>query len=249
METLATPNALAVNNATEKALMAVAAGTVEAQKYLDSVKAYTIDSVEMYELGVNELSNIRAAEKNLEELRDSIVRPLNTEVKKINAVFKPPALMLAEAKNVLGPKMNTFEARERIEREARERKAAADRDEAARVAAEALAQAQAAGDAESVHAAEVNLAMAEIDVGGIASSHLDRGGHSKRVYWATEIVSLPLLLRYLADSIEKGETTFNNTVDIKLGQLNKFADDTKGASPIPGVKFSSTEKMIAVSRS
>jgi hypothetical protein len=250
MDSSATHNELvATKTATELALEAVAQGTVEAEKYLAAVKDFVIDSPEMYEIAAAELTNIRNTEKNLEELRDKIVRPLNTEVKSVNAKFKAPAAILADAKAVLGPKMNAYEAQDRIEREARERKAAADRDEAARIAAEQLAEAQASGDAEAVHAAEVSLAMAEIDVGGIAGHSLDRGGHSKRVTWTSEVLRLPLLLRYIADSLERGEETFNNTVDIKPGQLNKFADATKGTVAIPGVKFHREEKLIAVARS
>ena len=87
-----------------------------------------------------------AAAKKLDEVRDAKVRPLNEQVKEINASFKPLATALAEAKRAVQSKQAVFltEKEAELRRLARESAAKAEAD-----ALEAAAAAEASGDTDA----------------------------------------------------------------------------------------------------
>lgn len=115
------------------------------------VAAITIDSVEMMNLANDELGAIKTKVKQLTERQAEILRPLAAVEKSVRDLFREPLKILTECETVLKGGIATFlreqqriareaqaaaEARARAEREAAER-------ESARIAAEALAKAQA----------------------------------------------------------------------------------------------------------
>ena len=244
-EILSTPLELSIDVNPPANLMAMA------HKYVADCDAFVVDSAVMYEVAMTELGNIRTAEKRIEEERDARVRPRNTAVRQVNALFKMPAELLAKAKAKLSPKVLAFETQERIRREAEEKLALetrrAEQAEAQRKLEIAQEEAKQPGaDMGKLLDAEIEAATADLSITiPSAADPLDRQGHAKKVTWKGEVVDLPAFLHYVADSIKDGNETFNNTVEIKIGQINKFADATKGMSAIPGLKFSKHESIIA----
>lgn len=99
----------------------------------------------------------KAAEADLETARDSRVRPLNTQVKEINAEFKKVSEPLGKLRSELQSRMSAFALAE-------ERRKAAEAAEARRVAEEAEAAARAAEAAEQA-AKEDAAAGCVVDVG------------------------------------------------------------------------------------
>ena len=204
---------------------------------------YVIDSREMFEIADVELSNIRALEKKVEETRVGITGPLNAAMRNTNKLFKPISDALDEAKRKLGAKMIAFEDAERVRVQAAEKAALEEQRRAIAQAeaqvAEAAEQMQRGEIAPADYAAVAGEAMAAA-VGvpvGVVEAAPDRGGHSRRSRFVAEITNLPDFLEHLAGLLRKGDPTFDNTVEIKVGQLNAFGSSTQGSVVIPGITF------------
>lgn len=223
-----------------------------AHAHMVMAENYVIDSPEMFEIAAQTLSEIRSAEKLVEEERLKIADPLHKAWKNTNALFKPIADALGSAKNGLGRKMVAYENAEKAKVRAAEQIAEEQRrrDIAAAEAAEAETRAKfAEGKATTVEVVEATAAvmMAEVATPIVhAAAPASRAGHARRESWVVEeITSMPALLQFLAAKLYAGDPTFNNTVEIKLGQLNAFAQSTSGSVPIPGVTFTKKETIIA----
>lgn len=215
----------------------------ESKGNLATAEAYIIDSREMFDIAADQLRAIRQLEKDAEAARVKITGPLNLALKNTNALFKPIATACDQAKRKLGAKMVAFEDQERarvraaehaaLERQRQEQEAA---DAALAEATQALSEGKIAPEEFEQVAGEAMVAQVAVSVGHVADP-VDRGGHARRTRWTAEVTDLPAFLRYLADRLEAGDPTFDNTVDIKVGQLNKFADATSGSVAIPGVTY------------
>lgn len=141
--------------------------STKAQNALTSANDFVIDSHTMFELASDDLKQVKALQKEVEEKRTSITGPLNQAVKAVNDLFRAPKEFLDKAESTLKRSMVTWtteqerlaaEARAKAEAEARaerERLAKLEREqaEAARKAQEEAAAAAAAGDAEAAAAA------------------------------------------------------------------------------------------------
>lgn len=99
----------------------------------------------------------KAAEADLETARDGRVRPLNTQVKEINAEFKKVSEPLGKLRSELQSRMSAFALAE-------ERRKAAEAAEARRVAEEAEAAARAAEAAEQAAKEDAAVGVV-VDVG------------------------------------------------------------------------------------
>jgi len=147
----------------------------QAQAALTSAADLVIDSPTMYELASDELRNIKALQKTVEERRTAITGPLNTALKAVNDLFRAPKEFLVEAETACKRSMITYTTeQERIAAEARRvaqeqeaaerRRLAAEQAEQERIAREAQQAAQraqreaeaaaAAGDREAAAAAQ-----------------------------------------------------------------------------------------------
>lgn len=76
-----------------------------AQRALTSANSIVIDSHEMYQIGAEDLANIKRRQKDLEEQRTGIVKPLNEAVKRINDMFRAPMDFLTQAEGILKRRM------------------------------------------------------------------------------------------------------------------------------------------------
>jgi colicin import membrane protein len=104
-----------------------------AQRALDSANSMVIDSHEMYQIAGEDLANIKRRQKELEEQRTGIVKPLNEAVKRINDMFRAPMEFLTQAEGILKRRMLTYTEEQERKRRAEEAKLRA---EAERRAAE-----------------------------------------------------------------------------------------------------------------
>lgn len=195
---------------------------------------YVIDSPEMYELGTETLRDIKRTFDEVEAVRDSIVRPMNTAVKNTNALFKPITEALDLAKSSLTRSMLAFENALRDKQRAEEERVRLEREAAMREAEAKLQQAQQEGDSTKAEAALMEGQMASIAGAAPVLDEVDRAGHARRDSYEVIPENLPVFLRWLADQMEKHPDRFDNTVSFKVKQLNTFATDTQGKVPIPG---------------
>lgn len=132
-----------------------AALTGRAQQALAFIQSFQITDADTYALAADELKSIKAKANSLEDQRTSITGPINQALKGINAMFKGPGEVLAQAERILKTKMLAWQdEQERLaaeERRKAEEAAAAERrrlaEEAAARQREAEAQAQAAAKA------------------------------------------------------------------------------------------------------
>lgn len=237
----------------------IQSGVATANDFLAQASDYVIDSPEMYEIGNESLGAMRKAEKELEELRTSITGPINQALKATNAVFKPMAEAIAQAKQLLGSKMLAYRnEQERIKREAeakalaeREAELKAAREEQERVRREAeekMAQAKTEADLEEVaaaiDAADAMVMRAEVAPAvGPAAPELAKGGHAVRRRYIGKVVKPAQYLRWLADRIEESED-WADAIDFKVGRLNNYLNATAGKAP-PGVMVEVDEKIAA----
>lgn len=199
-----------------------------------SAGGYVIDSPEMYELGTEELRDIKRTFDDVEKTRRSLVDPMNLAVKNTNALFKPITDALDLAKRDLTGKMLAFEDAQRAKQRAAEEAARIEREKAERAAAEKLAAAVAAEDSAAAEAAILEGQMASIGSAVAETGQVDRGGHARRDSYEVVVGDdVPALLRWMADQMEQHQR-FGNTVTFKVKELNAFATDTQGRVPIPG---------------
>lgn len=144
----------------------------KAQSALANASDFVIDSHTMFELAGDDLKQVKALQKEVEEKRTSITGPLNQAVKAVNDLFRAPKDYLDKAEATLKRAMVTWTTEQerlaaiaRAEAEAaaraeRERLAVIEREhqEAARKAQEEAQAAAAAGDQEAA-----KRAMAEAE--------------------------------------------------------------------------------------
>lgn len=123
----------------------------QAESSLVMARAYKVTSPELMEAAGEDLKSIKALQKQVEDKRTSITKPLNDAMKAVNALFKPAAEWLADAENTLKGSMLTFRQEQEVKaREAQrklEEQARKERERLAAQAAEAERKAREEADA------------------------------------------------------------------------------------------------------
>ena len=196
----------------------------KAQAALDGATDFVIDSQTMFELASDDLKGIKALQKEVEEKRTSITRPLNQAVKAVNDLFRLPKEYLDKAEATLKRAMVTWtteqeriaaEARAKAEAEARaerERLAAIEREHAEAAAraqaeaaaaaaagdAEAAARAQAEAEALQAQAAAAALTAQVVTVVPEVEAQAKVAGISGRVSYSAEVIDLLELVKAVA---------------------------------------------------
>jgi len=203
----------------------------------------TIDSIDITteeELGnVGDLVKmLNGRRKKLEDKRDSLVRPLNTVVNDINALFKAPRDRIDEIVGKAKRHMNRFaqaqqaiaDAKARRERE----EAEAERKEAARLAEEMKKMSGAAGE----EVAEVVVEQAEKRVEKAAAPARvapSRGRESTVAVsktWKAQVVDKMELVKAVAE----GRLPLN-VLEPNMTALTQAARDTKKERTVDGVRY------------
>ena len=80
----------------------------KAQSALASANDFVIDSHTMFELASDDLKQVKALQKEVEEKRTSITGPLNQAVKAVNDLFRAPKDYLDKAETTLKRAMVTW---------------------------------------------------------------------------------------------------------------------------------------------
>jgi len=196
----------------------------KAQNALTSASDFVIDSHTMFELAGDDLKQVKALQKEVEEKRTSITGPLNQAVKAVNDLFRSPKEYLDKAEATLKRAMVTWTTEQerlaaiaRAEAEAaaraeRERLAALEREqqEAARKAQEEAQAAAAAGDQEAAQRAmaEAEAAQQQAAVTAMTAQVVTMApaveapakvtGISGRITYSAEVTSLLELVQAVA---------------------------------------------------
>jgi hypothetical protein len=251
------PLDLHVPSSNDERVKAIRASSVSMLNQSDLI---VIDSNDMYEIANSMLSEVHAKSKELEARKSAIIDPLNSALKAVRALFKPAEEQLDVAKSTLKRKMIAYQdelERKRLEAAAeaeKQRQAELAQAQADAAAAEAaVEEALASGNTEAFVAAadrvaDVDNRMFEIEVGTAhtpVATKPSGGGHALGKTYKAEIINMPAFLRFMAEQLEKGDTRFDKTVDIKLGQLNKFGSATKNTVQVPGVLFKEERTLAA----
>lgn len=212
----------------------------QAQAALASAKDIVIDSDEMFQIAGEELRNIKALAKSVEEKRTAIVGPLNQAVKAVNALFKAPAEYLEQAESSVKRSMLVWNQEQQrkaeIARRAAEAAAAEERRRAEAVAAEqrriaeeaerkALEAAQAAEAAAA--AGDVDAAMAANDV---VSQHVAAAEAAQAAVASAEVVTYKPAV---AAPAKVAGTAFRTTYTAQLDDLMELVKAVAaGQAPI-----------------
>lgn len=218
-------------------------------------QSYVIDSPEMAEGAAEELGYINGAIKRLDEERLSLTRPLDESKKRIMAMFEAPKKRLQDAKSLLQKSLGDYTAaeRKRIEEERKKaeehQRAMAEQlrkeaEEKARIAAEAMAAAEAECKTEDLEAAEAleqeaqAVAAAANSVENMAAMPATPEhkleGVSSRENWDFEIIDENLIPReYLIPDLKK---------------IRGVVKALKSGAKISGVKVFSTSTIVARSK-
>lgn len=196
----------------------------KAQNALASASDFVIDSHTMFELASDDLKQVKALQKEVEETRTSITGPLNQAVKAVNDLFRSPKEYLDRAEATLKRAMVTWTTEQerlaaiaRAEAEAaaraeRERLAALEREqaEAARKAQEEAQAAAAAGDQEAAQRAmaEAEAAQQQAAVAAMTAQVVTAApaveapakvtGISGRMTYSAEVTDLLALVQAVA---------------------------------------------------
>lgn len=185
-----------------------------------------------------DLKAIKARQKALEDARTTITKPLLEAQRAVNALFKGPQDMLAEAERIVKRGILTYQdAEDRKRREAEAAAAEAARKEREKLEAQA-AKAAAAGKVEKAEALAATAAAIPERI-SIASSAPKLGGVSSKTTWRAEVTDKAALIAYVAQHPE-----WLQLVDVNMTALNGLARSQKSALALPGVKVVE-EKQLA----
>ena len=221
--------------------------TQASEAALSSAKDLVIDSADMYQIAAEELREIKAMQKRVEEQRTKITVPLNAALKAVNDLFRAPAAFLVQAEAAVKKPMVEWtteqerlaavarrEAEEQARKE-RERLAAIQREaeEAQRRAAEASRKAHeeaqrlaAAGDAAAAVAAQQE-AQAQAEVAEAAQSQAEEAAFTADIVTFAPAAEAPAKVSGIS-----GRVTYSAHVDDLLALIKAVA---AGTAPIQAI--------------
>ena len=221
--------------------------TQQSEAALSSARDLVIDSADMYQIAADELKEIKALQKRIEEKRTAITGPLNGVLKAVNDLFRAPAAFLTQAEAaVKKPMVEWMTEQERLaavarreaeEKARRERERLADiqrkADEAQRAAANASRRAHEEaqrlareGDAEAAAVAQQE-AQEQADVAEAAQSQADEAAFSAEI-----VTFAPAAEAQAKVSGISGRVTYSAHVDDLLALIKAVA---AGTAPIQAI--------------
>jgi len=218
--------------------------TNEANQFLTIAKFYNIDSSVMAEAAADDLSEIKAKMKALDETRFSITRPMDEAKQKVMELFNKPKNVLLEAETLLKNSLTVWNKKENLRLE-NERKAAEEAqrkateearkaaDEAKRLADE-LAAANVSPEIvlEATQDAELAAQTAESIqyLAPVAQAKTHLKGISTSEKWKAEVVDLMALVKAIA----AGEASIE-LIEPAQTEINKRATALKKEFIVPGI--------------
>ncbi len=246
----------------------VATASQLAQSSYDVALAVQIDSPEMLAIAGDELREITARRKKIEDMRLSLTRPLDESKKRIMDLFRAPTERLEQAEALLRKGVLTYQQAERAKADQARREAdaklAAERaaaEQAAREAARAEREAQAAArnaatEAERNAAAEAAAAaasaredaQAQIELAEIAPTAViaeapKAEGIGTRQTWKAEVTDLRELVLAAAQRAQRGDDTWLAFLTPDTKALAGAARAMRNKLNVPGVRVYAEESL------
>lgn len=212
--------------------------TANANSLVEQAERAVIDSKESLDKATDFIKLCIARRDRSEELRVSLVKPLNNHVAWINDQFRPVRERIEKAKEIVNKKAVAFQKAEteRLEREAAEE--ARKREEAALEAAE---DAQARGDAE---VADAILDVASQTPGLSTKPSSGRGGitgasGSLAGRWVGKVVDRVEVCKAIAE----GRVSPDVIKDFYASKLNEIAKEIAQEGTFDGIEVKRDEKL------
>lgn len=222
-----------------------------AQRTLVIMRDFVIDSPMMYTQAGEELKGIKGKQKQFDEQRKSITKPLDEAKKSVMALFEEPTRILNEAEVVLKGSMLAYSTEQERLRSIEQAKL----DDAARVERQRLAAEAAQREAEAKAAAEAGnteeseriaseaaalQATASMTTAPVVAQSVEKvSGISTRTSWKAEVTDLFALVKFVAANPHMIDLLQVNTTT-----LNQHAKATKDNTRIDGVRVYS-EQVLA----
>jgi len=200
------------------------------EAWLETARTYKVSSPEMALAAGEDLKQVKALAREIEEKRTAITSPINRALKEINALFKPAQEWLAEAERLLKSALLGFQAeQDRIAQEAQ-----AKADEEARKERERLEHQAAKAEAKGkIEKAEGFREQAQAQTAPIISSAAPKlSGIATRETWKAEIIDKMAFVRHVVTA----RPDLIALILIDQTGLNAQARSLKDALDLPGVK-------------
>ena len=220
-----------------------------ALEYIGTITEITVREQAEYDNAVNLCKQIKVLSKRLDEERDGIVRPLNSQVKDVNAEFKTVTDKLDNGERRIKSAMSIwFQEQERKRIEA-QRIAQAEADKVARIAAE---KAAAERRKQEEYEAQGRQDMAD-KAAARAELQEDRAINTvAQVIETPKTAGVSFRSKFICSIENKRDVVehciknphLEHLVMINIKEIEKLADSTKGAMRIPGVSYVETKTPI-----
>lgn len=218
----------------------------EAVDYLGSITEIVVKNQGQYDNAVGLCKQIKSYSKKLDEERDGMVRPLNQQVKEVNATFKAITEKLDNGEKRIKSAMGIYfqeQERQRIEaqrkleaeaeakRRAAEEKAAEERRKAEEYAAQGRQEMadKAASRAEAQEDRAVNTVAQVIEAPKTE-------GVAFRTKYTARITDARKVVEYCM--VTNPQCVHMIIIDLKVAE--KMIEGTKGAMRIPGIEYTET---------
>ncbi len=250
----------------------VATASELAQASYDIALAVEIDSPEMLAIASDELREITARRKKIEDMRLSLTRPLDESKKRIMDLFRAPTERLEQAEQLLRKGVLTYQQAEREKAEKARREAEAALEAERRAAEEARREAERAErDAQALAAAadskverdaaltaaheaararseaEARVEIAEIAPLPAIAQAPQADGVSTRKTWKAEVTDLKALVLAAAERLSRGDETLLAFLAPDTKALAGAARSMRNKLSVPGVRVYA-EESLAVRR-
>jgi len=167
--------------------------------------------------------------KQGEDQRLSFTAPLNEVLRKINLVFKTKLDPIDTAKRALKRVMDNYATDEMMWKRKEDARIAAEKRKADE---EALAKATALADAGKVKEADQVVAQAIAEKPKAAVGATDEARTFTKTTWIAVVDDVKTFLHACADN-----PNYVDFVTVEQGELNRYAQSTKGTVKIPGIEF------------
>lgn len=199
-----------------------------ARSFLELAQTYAIDCPQMAEMANEDLKKIKLKYKQIDEVRKSLVQPIDQARRRIQDFFRHPLEWLEQAEAALKASLGKFQDAEeakRREEESIKRKAA--EEIAARMREEAAVLAK-QGDVETARALNLQAAMLPALVQADTPVTVLAGVSSREV-WNIEIIDATIIPR--------------EYLEIDYIKIRKVVAALKGETNIPGVRVFSQRQL------
>lgn len=229
----------------------------QAAAMLSLAQSYEIDSAEMAESAAQDLGEIKARLKKLDETRKSLTKPLDEAKARIMDLFRGPIDVLTKAEGTLKIAIGTWTEKERqrveAERKAQEEAARKAAEEQRKIAEDAAAKAKAAEEAgdhlaaiaaeqEAATAAQTAEAITHMAPAVVATAP-KLAGISTSENWKCECTDLMALVKAVAEG-----TASIELLEFNQKEANKRAKALRAEFKVPGIRVYAEQVVSARAR-